>query len=64
MNAVPYGFKAAKTLGMVPMQSDQSRLLNGIEEIMKSGVSGELRAIARREYLNRTNPAPENDNER
>lgn len=63
MNAVPYGFRPAKRLGMVPMV-ERDRLLSGIEEIMKSGISGELRAIARREYLNRTNPAPENDNER
>lgn len=32
------------------------RLLSGLEEILKSGVSGDLRAIARRVYLDLTNP--------
>lgn len=47
-----------------PPMARKDRLLAGIEEIMKSGISGELRAIARREYLDRTNPAHENDNRR
>lgn len=37
-------------------RTPDDRILSGLEEILKSGVSGDLRAIARREYLDRTNP--------
>lgn len=35
-------------------ETQRERLLRGLEEILKAGASGDLRALARREYLNLT----------